>query len=72
MSTLGDFFKGVAEETVKDLLNKATRKVTRRKRRRSTPATTLSKLEKLLNPAKKQTSRKATTRTRAKVKRRGY
>ncbi len=75
MSTLGDFFKGVAEETMKDLLNKATRKVSRRKRRR-TPTTgtaaTLRKIEKLLNPAKKQTSRKATSQARSKVKRRAY
>ncbi len=76
MSTLGDFFKGVAEETMKDLLNKATRKVSRRKRRRTTSSTstaaTLRKIEKLLNPAKKQTSRKATSRARSKVKRRAY
>ena len=75
MTTLGDFFKGVAEDTLKDLLGKATRKVTRRKRRRTATtgtAATLRKIEKLLNPAKKQTSRKATVRTRAKVKRRSY
>lgn len=76
MSTLTDFFKGVAEDVAKDLLGKATRKVSRRKKRRTTTATTtaatLRKIEKLLNPAKKQTSRKATVRTRAKVKRRAY
>ena len=75
MSTLGDFFKGVAEETLKDLLNKTTRKVSRRKRRRTSStgtAATLRKIEKLLNPAKKQTSRKATNRSRSKVKRRSY
>jgi hypothetical protein len=75
MSTLGDFFKGVAEETLKDLLNKTTRKVSRRKRRRTSStgtAATLRKIEKLLNPAKKQTSRKATSRARSKVKRRSY
>lgn len=75
MTTLGDFFKGVAEDTLKDLLNKTTRKVSRRKRRRTTTtgtAATLRKIEKLLNPAKKQTSRKATSRARSKVKRRSY
>jgi hypothetical protein len=75
MSGLGDFFKGVAEDVARDLLNKATRKVSRRKRRRTAQtgtAATLRKIEKLLNPAKKQTSRKATSRARSKVKRRGY
>jgi hypothetical protein len=73
--SLGDFFKGVAAEVAKDLLNKTTRKVSRRKRRRTSStgsAATLRKIEKLLNPAKKQTSRKATSRARSKVKRRGY
>jgi hypothetical protein len=49
--------------------------VSRRKRRRTTTtgtAATLRKIEKLLNPAKKQTSRKATSRARSKVKRRSY
>jgi hypothetical protein len=73
--SLTDFFKGVAEDVAKDLLNKATRKVSRRKRRRTSStgtAATLRKIEKLLNPAKKQTSRKATSRARSKVKRRGW
>jgi hypothetical protein len=73
--SLTDFFKGVAEDVAKDLLNKATRKVSRRKKRRTATtgtAATLRKIEKLLNPAKKQTSRKATSRARSKVKRRGY
>jgi hypothetical protein len=73
--SLTDFFKGVAEAAVKDLLNKATRKVSRRKRRRTSAtgsAATLRKIERLLNPAKKQTSRKATSRARSKVKRRGW
>lgn len=73
--SLGDFFKGVAEDVAKDLLNKATRKVSRRKKRRTAQtgtAATLRKIEKLLNPAKKQTSRKATSRARSKVKRRGW
>ena len=73
--SLGDFFKDVAEGAVKDLLNKATRKVSRRKKRRTATtgtAATLRKIEKLLNPAKKQRSAKATSRARSKVKRRGY
>lgn len=73
--SLTDFFKGVAEDVAKDLLNKATRKVSRRKKRRTAQtgtAATLRKIEKLLNPAKKQRSRKATSRRRSKVTRRGY
>ena len=70
--SLGDFFKGVAESTLKDLLNKANRKLSPRRRRRKTPTTTLRAIEKLLRPATKQVSRKATLRTRAKAKRRGY
>lgn len=73
--SLSDFFKGVAEDVAKDLLNKATRKVSRRKRRRTptnSATATLRKIEKMLNPAKKQRSRKATSRARSKVKRRGY
>ena len=73
--SLTDFFKGVAEDVAKDLLNKATRKTSRRKKRRTAQtgtAATLRKIEKLLNPAKKQRSRKATSRRRSKVTRRGY
>jgi hypothetical protein len=75
MSTLGDFFANVAKDTVNDLLGKASRKLTRRKRRRARPtgsAATLRQIEKLLNPAKKQRSAKATSRARSKVKRRGW
>jgi hypothetical protein len=75
MNGIGDFFKGVAEDALKDILNKASRKVTRRTRRRSRPTgstATLRQIEKLLNPAKKQTSRKRTTKARSKVKRRGW
>ena len=73
--SLTDFFKGVAEDVARDLLNKATRKTSRRKRRRTSStgtAATLRKIEKLLNPAKKQRSRKATSRRRSKVTRRGW
>ncbi len=70
--SLGDFFKGVAESTLKDLLQKANRKLSPRRRRRKTPTTTLQAIEKLLRPAAKQVSRKATVRTRSKVKRRAY
>jgi hypothetical protein len=75
MTTLGEFFKTVAADTMNDLLNKATRKVSRRKKRRTAAtgaAATLRRIEKMLNPAKKQTSRKATSRARSKVKRRTY
>ena len=73
MSTLTDFFKGVAEATVKDLLGKASRKLTRRRRRHARPKTasqTMRAIEKLLRPAKRQVSRRATSAARSKARRR--
>ncbi len=73
MSTLGDFFKGVAADTLKDLLGKANRKLTRRRRRRARPKTatqTIRAIEKLLRPAKKQVSRRKTIVSRSKARRR--
>jgi hypothetical protein len=75
MSTLGDFFANVAKDTVKDLLGKASRKMTRRKRRRARPTgatATLRQIEKLLAPPKRQKSRRATSRARSKTRRRGW
>jgi hypothetical protein len=49
--------------------------MTRRKRRRTQPKTstqTIRAIEKLLRPAKRQTSRRATNTARSKAKRRGY
>jgi hypothetical protein len=72
MSSIGDFFKGVAQDTLRDLLGKASRKLTRRRRRRARPKTataTIRAIEKLLRPAKRQVSRRATNAARSKVRR---
>ncbi len=73
MSLVDDLVKGVVDGALKEILKKTTGRttLTRRRRRKSTGSTaTLRQIEKLLKPAKKQTSRKRTVRTRAKTRRR--
>ena len=70
--SVADFVKGVVSDVLQDMLKKATgtTKRTRRKRRAATPTEGLRQIEKLLKPAKMQTSRKKTVRSRAKPRRR--
>ncbi len=69
--SIGDFVKGVVSDVLNDMLKKATGTTKRRRRRRAaTPTEGLRQIEKLLKPAKRQTSRKKTVRTRSKAKRR--
>lgn len=70
MSIVGD----LVEQITKTVLNEGMRKLGgKRRRRRLSPQQRVAKqIEKLLTPAKKQVSRKRTTRARSKVKRRGY
>lgn len=69
--SIGDFVKGVVNDVLQDMLKKATGTTKRRRRRRAaTPSERLRQIEKLLKPAKRQTSRKKTVRTRSKAKRR--
>ncbi|MCO5163721.1 MAG: hypothetical protein M9939_21555 [Mesorhizobium sp.] len=70
--SIGDFVKGVVNDVLQDMLKKATGSTKRRRRRRraATPTERLRQIEKLLKPAKRQTSRKKTVRTRSKAKRR--
>lgn len=69
--SIGDFVKGVVSDVLNDMLKKATGTTKRRRRRRTaTPTERLRQIEKLLKPAKRQTSRKKTVRTRSKAKRR--
>jgi len=69
--SIGDFVKGVVSDVLNDMLKKATGTTKRRRRRRAaTPTERLRQIEKLLKPAKRQTSRKKTVRTRSKAKRR--
>lgn len=70
MSIVSDF----VEQVVKTALNEGMRKLGgKRRRRRLTPSQRIAKeIEALVKPAKRQVSRKKTTRARSKVKRRGY
>lgn len=79
MAGVTDFIKGVVGDVLADLLKKATGTGKRVRRRKRAPTATerLEKIEKLVRPArktaapaKKQTSRKRTVRTRAKTKQR--
>ena len=70
MSAVGDFVKGVVSDVLNDLLKKATGKRARRRKRALSPTERLGRIEKLLKPARKQTSRKRTVRSRAKTRRR--
>ncbi|MEJ6783191.1 hypothetical protein [Aminobacter sp. Piv2-1] len=75
MSLLSDLVEGVVDGALKDILRKSSstsKRTRRRKRTASSGSATLRQIEKLLRPAKKQTSRKRTTRARSKVRRRGY
>lgn len=70
--SIGDFVKGVVTDVLEDMLKKATTSKRRRRRKTATGAAnqTLRQIEKLLKPAKRQTSRKKTVRARAKPRRR--
>lgn len=73
MSFISDLVEGVVDGALKDILKKTTgtsKRARRRKRTTSTSSATLRQIEKLLRPAKKQTSRKRTVRSRSKVRRR--
>lgn len=76
MSAVGDFVKGVVTDVLQDMLRKASsgRRARRRKRGTSsmTAAERLRRLERLIKPAKRQTSRRKTVRARSKTKRRAY
>jgi hypothetical protein len=75
MSAIGDFVKGVVTDVLQDMLRKAqASKRSRRRRRRTTltAAERLRRLERLVKPAKRQTSRRRTVRSRSKAKRRAY
>lgn len=72
MSMISDLVQGVVGDVLKDILKKTSgtsKRARRRKRTASSSSATLRQIEKLLRPAKKQTSRKRTVRSRSKVRR---
>jgi len=70
MSIIGDF----VEQVTKTVLNEGMRKIGgKRRRRRLSPSQRIAKeIERLVKPAKRQVSRKKTTRARSKTRRRAY
>ncbi|HTV70969.1 MAG TPA: hypothetical protein VMF90_20765 [Rhizobiaceae bacterium] len=71
MSIVNDLVKGVVDAALQEILKKTTgtRGRTRRRRRR-TATDTLSRIEKLLRPARRSTSRRKSTRTRSTAQKR--
>lgn len=67
--SIGDFVKGVVSDVLSDMLKKATTSKRRRRRKTAPSNQTLRQIEKLLKPAKRQTSRKKTVRARSKARR---
>ncbi len=75
MSAIGDFVKGVVNDVLKDMLRKASASKRAKRRKRTTTLTAserLRRLERMVKPAKRQTSRRKTVRARSKAKRRSY
>ena len=74
MSVVGDLVQGVVESALREVLKKATG-TGRRARRRSrtlTASERLSRIEKMLKPAKRQVSKRKTVRARSKAHQRRY
>lgn len=73
MSVVGELVREVVEGALAEILKKTTgtRKRSRRRRRSLTASERLRRIEKLLKPARRQTSRKRTVRARSKTRRRG-
>lgn len=71
MSVITDIVQNVVSEAIREILKKPSAKRTRRRRRTTLTGTErLRRIERLIRPAKKQVSRRRTTRARSKVKRR--
>jgi hypothetical protein len=74
MSLLNDFIDGAVDSALREILKKTAGTGKRVPRRRQTNAAsrTLRQIEKLLKPARRQSSRKRTARSRSKTHRRAY
>ncbi len=73
MSAIGDFVKGVVADVLQDMLRKASASKRSRRRKRTSSMTAserLRRLERMIKPANRQTSRRRTVRSRSKAKRR--
>lgn len=69
MSIIGDLIEGVVRSALGEVMKTTKGKRARRRRRSLTPSERLQRIEKLLKPATRQTSRKKTTRTRSVAQR---
>lgn len=71
MSIVSDLVDGVVDSALKEILRR-TRGTGKRSRRRRAPANggILGQIEKLVKPARRQASRKKTTRTRSNAQKR--
>jgi len=75
MSAIVDFVKGVVTDVLQDMARKASASKRAKRRKRTTTLTAaerLRRLERMVKPARKQTSRRKTVRARSKAKRRSY
>lgn len=70
MTLVGDIVGGAVESALKEVLKQTGIGKRARRRKRSTAASRLRAIEKLVLPAKQQKSRKRTVRTRSKAWRR--
>ncbi|MBL8584370.1 MAG: hypothetical protein JNL61_19375 [Rhizobiaceae bacterium] len=71
MSIVGDLVDGIVDSALKEILSKTSGAGKRRRRRRNpSSGGVLGQLEKLVRPARRQTSRKKTTRTRSTAQKR--
>lgn len=71
MSVVNDLVKSVVDSALQEILKKTG--VRKRRRRRLSPSERITQeIERMIKPAKRQASRKKTTRARSKVRRRGY
>jgi hypothetical protein len=74
MSVVGDLVQGVVESALREVLKKTigTGRRARRRSRTLTASERLSRIEKMLKPAKRQVSKRKTVRARSKAHQRRY
>lgn len=70
MSLLNELIEGVAQSALTEIRRKIIGK--RRRRRLSSTQRIAKEIERMIKPAKRQVSRKRTTRSRSKARQRAY